>query len=72
MKKSLLLLALFFGLMACEDGGLIITVPASSSFDFTISRSVVNSDPDNVFSGSETVDITSFFNEDSEQIRALN
>ncbi|MFY0592840.1 hypothetical protein [Roseivirga sp.] len=69
MKKlSLLLVLLLF--MACEDG-IIITVPASSSYSFAMPSSQINADPDNLFSGSETVDITQFFDEDAQQIESI-
>ncbi|OEK05427.1 hypothetical protein [Roseivirga misakiensis] len=69
MKKlSLLLVLLIF--MACEEG-VIITVPASSSYSFTMPSSQINAADDNVFSGSQVVDITQFFNEDAEQIESI-
>ena len=69
MKRLLPLLLLLF-VFACEDG-VVITVPASSSYTFSIPSSQVNADSDNFFSGSKEVDITQFFNEDSEQIESI-
>lgn len=69
MKKlSIILLVLV--VLACENG-LVITVPASSSVSFTVPASQVNSDPDNVYSGSQEVDVTNFVDEDSEQIESI-
>lgn len=69
MKRLLPFLLLLF-VFACEDG-LIITVPASSSYTFSIPSSQVNAASDNVFTGSKEVDITQFFNEDAEQIESI-
>ena len=69
MKKlSIILLAII--VLACENG-LVITIPASSSYSFNVDSSTVNSDPDNVASGSQQVDITQFFDENSEQIESI-
>lgn len=70
MKKVLSLVLLALMVFACEEG-VVITVPASSSYSFTMPQSQINADPDNVFSGSQTVDITQFFNEDAEQIESI-
>lgn len=70
MKKVLSLALLFLVVMACEEG-VVITVPASSSYAFTMPSSQINADPDNVYSGSQEVDITQFFNEDAEQIESI-
>lgn len=70
MKKYFSLLVLLIFAMACEDG-VIITVPASSSYSVTMPSSVINSNADNFFSGSREVDITQFFSEDAEQIESI-
>lgn len=70
MKKALSLVLLVLMVFACEDG-VVITVPASSSYSFTIPNGPVNSQPDNLFSGTQTVDISQFFNEDAEQIESI-
>lgn len=65
---SLVMLVLL--VFACEEG-VVITVPASSSYSFTMPSSAINADADNIFSGSQEVDITQFFNEDAEQIESI-
>lgn len=70
MKKYFSLLLLMIFAMACEDG-LVITVPASSSYSVNMPSSVINAEPDNLFSGSREVDISQFFTEDSEQIESI-
>ncbi len=70
MKKVLSLVLLAFMVFACEEG-VVITVPASSSYSFTMPQGQINSAPDNVFSGTQTIDITQFFNEDAEQIESI-
>ncbi len=70
MKKCFSLMLLLVFALACEDG-LIITVPASSSYSVNMPSSTINSSPDNLFEGSREVDITTFFTEDSEQIESI-
>lgn len=70
MKKVFSLVLLLVFIFSCEEG-VVITVPASSSYEFTVPSGIVNSDPDNIFEGSQTVDITQFFTEDSEQIESI-
>ncbi len=68
--KKLIVFLLFLGLMACDEG-IVITVPASASFTFNMPSSAINADADNIYSGSRTVDIGNFFNEDAEQIESI-
>lgn len=70
MKKCFSLLLLMIFALACEDG-VIITVPASSSYSVNMPSSVINAEPDNLFSGSREVDISQFFTEDSEEIESI-
>jgi len=70
MKKVLSLVLLVLMMSACEEG-VVITVPASSSYSFTMPRNTINADANNEFSGSQTVDVTQFFDEDSEQIESI-
>ena len=69
MKRFFTLIILLV-LIACDEG-LIITVPNQSSFPFTMLASAVNSDPDNVSTVSQEVDVSQFFNENSEQIESI-
>lgn len=70
MKKFSIILLIVFALFSCENG-LIIIVPASSSFDFTMPSAQINADPDNIVSVSQVVDVSTFFTEDSEQIESI-
>lgn len=70
MKKYFSLLLLLVFAMACEDG-LVITVPASSSYSVTMPSAAINAEPDNKFSGTREVDVSQFFTEDSEQIESI-
>lgn len=70
MKKCFSLMLLMIFALACEDG-VVITVPASSSYSVNMPSSVINAEPDNLFSGSREVDISQFFTEDSEQIESI-
>ena len=70
MRTVLSLVLLFLLDVACEEG-VVIPVPAGDNINFIMSRSIVNSDPDNVLSAATTVDVTSFVNEDAEQIESI-
>lgn len=70
MKKYFSLMLLFVFAMACEDG-VVISVPASSSYSFTMPSATINAQPDNLFAGSREVDVSSFFNEESERIESI-
>jgi len=70
MRKVFSLVLLVLMASACEEG-VVITVPASSSYSFTMPSSQINAASDNLFSGTQEVDITQFFNEDAEQIESI-
>lgn len=70
MKKKLLLLLVPLLFWACDEG-VTITIPASSSYSFTMSSAVANADPDNLLSITQEVDVTSFLDENGEQIESI-
>ncbi len=70
MKKLLSLVLLATVMFACEEG-VVITVPAGSSYAFDMNANAVNSAQNNQTTVSQTVDVTTLVDEDSEQIESI-
>lgn len=72
MKKNILFSLFLLLFYACEEGGLTIEVPATGSFDFTISSSVANSSPSNEFTNQRNIDPGALVNESAESIKSIS
>ena len=75
MKKSLILTCLVATLIffsSCEeDVTASISVPANFSVTFPVLAETVNADPDNLLSGSQTVDVANLVDADGNQIESI-
>ncbi|WP_339696197.1 hypothetical protein [uncultured Roseivirga sp.] len=71
MKKIYLLLVLLITLSACDEGGVLITVPSVGSYEFTILSADANGSANNSFTAERVVDPSALFTEDAELIKNI-
>ena len=71
MKKIAAIVVLLFAVLACDEEGVLITVPSTGSYSFDVNASEANSNVNNSFTTSRTVDPSALFNEDSELIKNI-
>ncbi|KYG71653.1 hypothetical protein EV198_2091 [Roseivirga ehrenbergii] len=71
MKKIYLLLIFLITLSACDEGGILITVPSVGNYEFTINSDEANSSANNSYTAERLVDPSALFTEDSELIKNI-
>tara|TARA_R110001592_G_scaffold120727_1_gene325393 strand:+ start:2101 stop:2655 length:555 start_codon:yes stop_codon:yes gene_type:complete len=71
MKKIYLFLTLLIALTACDEGGILITVPSVGNYEFTISSTEANSSVNNSYTTGRMIDPSALFTEDSELIKNI-
>lgn len=71
MKRIGLFLTMVLLALACDEGGVLITVPATGSYSFSIKSSQANSNPNNSYTTQRSVDPSALFNQDANLIKSV-
>lgn len=71
MKKIYLFFTFLIALSACDEGGVLITVPSVGNYEFTIKSADANGSTNNSYTAERMVDPSTLFTEDSELIKNI-
>ncbi|WP_323757044.1 hypothetical protein [Roseivirga sp.] len=71
MKKIYLFFTLLIALSACDEGGILITVPSVGNYQFAINSATANGSANNSYTTQQTVDPSALFTEDSDRVKNI-
>ncbi|MGW8122115.1 hypothetical protein ACV07N_05595 [Roseivirga echinicomitans] len=71
MKKIYFVLVLLFAFTACDEGGILISVPYTGSYQFDIKSNQANASASHSFTAERTIEPSALVTENSESIKNI-